>query len=273
MSEYGVGGANSEIPLARLNARGELEYTQPVLDAFEQMLNKYPESASAGEITMADPNHLFAVELKSRGDDKLWNRTYYTPRLSRDPSDPIKFETNLRMSLSREFWKSGLTAYYYPEDTFNPPQVVKVGLKGATEKAQLDYFSPDHLAVVWGIDGKVGKISFESDTDTGLLRRDDLNILYTNEADRVTVPMSDDPDFQLEGSLDYNKNIVVRTLGGGRINGYKIKSEVTKEDQKEILDQMVTEELLNNPGTASVSEDIWKGIDILPTFGITRIPS
>ncbi len=275
MSEHGEGREIPPIPFSRINSEGKLEYTEQVIEAFESMLKRYPESPSAGEITLSDSKRLFAVESKSRGQDKLWNRTYYSPRQLGNPDEPITFDPNLAISLFKGVWNSGIVAYYYPENTFNPPHKVRVGTKGAIEKADVELFLPDHLSVTWGIDGAVGKVALESAEykNLGLMRRDDLNILYNKEADRVTVPMYDDPSSQLEASLDYNNNIVVRALGGAQTKGYIIRSEMTSEDHKEILDLMATQELLQNPGTAPVTEDIWKGLDILPTFGITRIPS
>ncbi len=270
----GEGREIPHIPLSRINSEGKLEYTDQVLDAFDAKIKAYPESPSAGDITLVDRERLFVVEAKSRGDDKLWTRTYYSPRLSSNPDDLIKLEPNLAISLFKGFWRSGLAAYYYPENSFNPPQKVKLGTKGAIEKAEVELFLKDHLSVTWGVDGIVGKIGLEGEDfkNLGVMRRDDLNQLYNNEADRVTVSPYDDPSVQLEASLGMHDNLLVKSIGGGARDGYQIKSHLTPLDHTTIVSKMATEELLENPGTAPVTEDIWKGIDISSTFGIKVLP-
>jgi hypothetical protein len=281
MSERGEGREGQEIHLARINSRGELEYTEPVLAAFESMLDRQRQYPSTGEITMADPKHLFAAEYKTVGQDKFWTRSYYHPHRSEDPKEPIIFKPNLDMTLHRGFWSSGIRASYYPEDTSLLPQRVNVGLSGLRFMAEVDLYSPDRLSVDWVVDGVVGGVGLGG-TDTERSKnafldptsflRDKLDLLYKGETDMISMAIPDEPGVELETTLDPQGDLIVRRRGGHPTRGYLIKSHMTQVEKDEIIAKMATPALLEHPGTAPITEDIWKGLDILPTFGIKVLP-
>lgn len=282
MTERGEGREDQQISLARINASGELEYTQPVLDAFEAMLERQKNYPTIGEVTMADPQHLFAAEHQVRGHDRFWNRSYYRPQVSDNPKEPIIFKPNLSMTLHRGNMISGIRANYYPEDNTFSAQKIDVGIRGPRSMAEVDLSLDNRLNVVWVVDGVVGKVVLEDkgkekghpNTHPGLLGRNNLDLLYKGQADRVTVPITNTPDSQLEARLDdYYGHLLVRRTGGHPSAGYQIPSRMTPVERDEIVAKMASQELLDNPGTAPITEDIWKGLDILPTFGIKVLPS
>lgn len=282
MSEYGEGRENPPIHLARINSRGELEYTDPVLEAFESMLERQRRYPLVGEVTMSDPTHLFSVESRTRGQDRFWERSYYRPYLSGDPKEPITFKPNLSMTLHRGFWTSGIRASYYPENTSLLAQRVNVGLEGLRFMAEVDLFSPDRLSVDWVVDGVVGGVGLggtNTERSKNALQgptsfhRDKLDLLYKGEIERISMPIPDEPGVELEATLDEYGDLILRRRSTTPSRGYLIKSHMTLEDRDEIVSKMASQELLEHPDTAPITEDLWKGLDILPTFGIKTLPA
>lgn len=282
MTERGESREDQQIALARINSSGEIEYTQPVIDAFEAMLERQKNYPSIGEVTMSDPQHLFAAEYKMRGHDKFWERSYYRPHISDNPKEPIVFKPNLHMTLHQGNMISGIRANYYPEDNSFYSQKIDVGIRGPRTMAEVDLTLSDRLSVDWVVDGVVGRVIVEdkykqrgqSDTHAGILGREKLDPLYKGQIDRVSVPIGSDPDSHIEAALDdYYGHLVVRRTGGHPSAEYQIPSRMTPLERDEIVAKMASQELLENPGTAPITEDIWKGLDLLSTFGIKVLPS
>ena len=76
---------------------------------------------------------------------------------------------------------------------------------------------------------------------------------------------------KLEATIDHFGAIEVRRKGRDPSHGYRIRP-ITDEDYADLIDKMATEELLANPSTAPITEDLWKNLDILPAVGITLLP-
>jgi len=271
-SDY-VGPEYPNIPILKLNAKGKYEYSGEVIDAFEKEFSALKEKKSR-DFTVIDPVHLFTASEHSGGDYIGFHRDYYRPVISLDdPAEPIAFIYQSSMYLHRGSDFSNIMSYYYPEDDSFKANSVKVGLEDTVYKASVFMSLPDELNIDWSLDGLVSTVSVDygSPELSGFLCRGDLNPLYNGEAEKVADVISKPSGNKLEATIDHFGAIEVRRKGRDPSHGYRIRP-ITDEDYADLIDKMATEELLANPSTAPITEDLWKNLDILPAVGITLLP-
>lgn len=277
MNEQSESGERPRIQLRRIE-QGKVVYTPEVIDAFNAAMDKGQSYDFIARETLRVQEELFEADFKQDGlYDKFWHRTYHEPYLPDDPDQPIAFSPSASMTRHEGAWNSSLSFSLYPEKTRSKqPNKVTLNVKGLGATG-IDMYTPDRLALSWGIDGQLSRIGLsaqersvgEGNLPIQTLFRDKLNQLYQGATDHIMVPALGESGLEIRVSLDEENQVIIQRVGGAPTKAYRVPRLFTPGDTDRIKEIATTPELLEHTDTASTTEDIWRGLQIFPTFRIS----